>query len=269
MGNTPSPRVLFAVFVGVFFLFAGSFRPIAQESQDDGHFQLKTVVIDAGHGGKDPGALNKWGGREKDVTLAVALKLKNYLKENSPYHLVLTRDSDTYPTLPERAEIANQYAPKETIFVSIHCNASENPASRGAETYIWNHEATDNKAKNVAARENVGADFSLSFILNDLRHRANAPYTEALAKKIQASLVTSVGAVDRKVLRGPFYVLFYPHMPSVLVEIGFISNKEEQTRLRSENHQAKIAAALGKAIVSFGSDTESWRVVNLQPESQP
>ncbi|MBM3216488.1 N-acetylmuramoyl-L-alanine amidase, partial [Candidatus Poribacteria bacterium] len=167
----------------------------------DGHYTLKTVVIDAGHGGKDPGATNRWGLREKDITLAVSLRLRDYLREKTSLNLVMTRDGDTYPTLPERAQIANRYEPLESVFVSIHCNASTNSAANGAETYVYDNEASDAKAQRVAARENQGQDFSLSFILNDLRHRAMKPYTDALADKIQDNLVSSVKVVDRRVQR--------------------------------------------------------------------
>jgi N-acetylmuramoyl-L-alanine amidase len=225
-----------------------------------GHFQLKTVIIDAGHGGKDTGAVNRWGLEEKQVTLSVALKLRDYLKANAPFQIVLTRENDTYPTLPERARIANRFDPVESVYISIHCNAAPSAAARGAETYVYNNKATDDKARRVAARENRGMDFSLDFILADLRHRAMAPFTDALAGRIQGNLVQSVGLSDRRVRGGPFYVLFYTTMPSVLVELGFITNHEEQSRLRSASYQTRLAEAIGKAVVAFGRDMDAWRL---------
>lgn len=235
-----------------------TFAVTAQEERE--LYSLKTVIVDAGHGGKDPGAVNKWGLQEKEVTLAVALRLRDFLKENTPYRVVMTRDDDSYPTLPERAQIANQYPPWESIFVSIHCNASTNGSARGAETYVYDNESSDERAARVAARENLGADFSLDFIFADLRRRAMAPFTNVLAEKVQEALVASLKVQDRKVQRGPFYVLFYPNMPSVLVEIGFITNYEEQKLLASSVYQQQVAEALGNAIISFGQDTKSWSV---------
>jgi N-acetylmuramoyl-L-alanine amidase len=233
---------------------------VAQNGREDGLYSLNTVIVDAGHGGKDPGAVNKWGLQEKDITLAVALRLRDYLNEHSSYSVVMTRDDDTYPTLPERAQIANRYQARESLFVSVHCNASTSGAAHGAETYVYDNEASDEKAARVATRENAGTDFSLDFIFADLRRRAMAPFTNTLAEKIQDALVRSVKVQDRRVQRGPFYVLFYPNMPSVLVEIGFITNYEEQKLLASPAYQKKIAEAIGSAVVSFGRDTESWRV---------
>lgn len=223
-------------------------------------YSLKTVIVDAGHGGKDPGAVNRWGLQEKEVTLAVALRLRDFLKENTAYRVVMTREDDSYPTLPERAQIANRYSPEESLFVSVHCNASTSGSARGAETYVYDNESSDERAARVAARENAGADFSLDFIFADLRRRAMAPLTNILAEKIQEALVASLKVQNRRVQRGPFYVLFYPNMPSVLVEIGFITNYEEQKLLASPAYQQKIAEAIGNAIISFDRDTQSWNV---------
>jgi len=247
-------------FLGWVVVLSLTLHATAQNERNNGHYSLRTVIVDAGHGGKDPGAVNRWGLQEKEVTLAVALRLRDYLKEHTTYRVVMTREDDSYPTLPERAQLANRYEPHESLFVSIHCNASSSSAAHGAETYVYDNEASDEKAARLAARENAGTDFSLDFIFADLRRRAMAPFTQTLAEKIQSALVNSVKVLNRRVQRGPFYVLFYPNMPSVLVEIGFITNYEEQKLLASPSYQQKIAEAIGSAIISFGQDTESWSV---------
>ena len=115
-------------------------------------------------------------------------------------------------------------------------------------------------AARVAARENLGTGFSLDFIFADMRHRAMAPLTEGLASNIQSNLIKRANVLDRRVQEGPFYVLFYTQMPSTLVEIGFLTNKDEQTQLRSAAHQQKLAEAIGAGVVEFGAQFKNWNV---------
>ena len=120
-------------------------------------YKLKTVVIDPGHGGRDTGCISPWKTTEKTVTLAISLKLYQELKK-SKYAVHLTRDTDRYVSLPERVQIANAYPPDQTLFVSIHCNAHNNQKIFGMESYIFDLQPSDERAANLAARENEGEE---------------------------------------------------------------------------------------------------------------
>ena len=229
------------------------------------NFELETIIIDAGHGGKDPGAVNRWGVQEKDVVLAVATQLRDYLAKQAPAHkVVMIRDSDVFVELEDRAWTANEVTSRETahaaaaqsdsIFVSIHCNSAANTSARGAEVFVYNIEATGRRATRALARENLGEDFSLDFIFADMRKRATAPYTERLAHHIDLHLSKVSGVDDSSVEGGPFYVLFYTAMPAVLIELGFLTNAEEQKALTSPAHQRRLVAAIGDAILAFGDE---------------
>jgi N-acetylmuramoyl-L-alanine amidase len=234
---------------------------------------LGSIVIDAGHGGKDPGAVNRWGVREKDVTLAVALKLRDYLRQQSDIPIKMTRETDVYLTLDERSQVANEYvagspARQPSVFISVHCNSAPNVKAVGAETYVYNTTATDKRAARIATRENLGKDFSLDFIFADMRKRAMADLTEQFAVRIQDELVSAAHVEDRDVRRGPFYVLFFSAMPSVLVEVGFLTNRQEQARLTSESGQRSLAEAIGAAVLAFGADElDAWQEAVPQDES--
>jgi len=233
---------------------------------------LGSVVIDAGHGGRDPGAVNRWGVLEKDITLSVALMLRDYLERESDVPVVMTRDTDVYLTLDERSQVANDYVAaspyrRPSVFVSIHCNAASNVKAVGAETYVYNTTATDRRAARIATRENLGTDFSLDFIFADMRKRAIADLTEQFAVRVQDELVTAARVADRDVRRGPFYVLFFSAMPSVLVELGFLTNRQEQARLASAAGQRSLAEAIGAAVIAFGAnDLDAWQEFAPQDE---
>ena len=247
-------------------------RPVVAAEERLQPSALGSVVIDAGHGGKDPGAVNRWGVREKDVTLAVALMLRDYLARESDIPVKMTRDTDVYLTLDERSQVANDYVAasqdrQPSVFVSIHCNSASNGRAVGAETYVYNTTATDRRAARVATRENLGTDFSLDFIFADMRKRAMADLTEQFAVRVQDELVSAAHVEDRDVRRGPFYVLFFSAMPSVLVEVGFLTNRQEQARLTSESGQRSLAEAIGAAVIAFGAnDLDAWQEVAPQDE---
>jgi N-acetylmuramoyl-L-alanine amidase len=222
-----------------------------------------TVVIDAGHGGKDPGALGKKA-YEKDVTLAVALKVGKLIEENCPdVKVIYTRQTDVFVELNERSEIANRN--KADLFISIHCNASKNKASEGAETYtLGMHKTQDNL--DVAMRENAS-------ILKETNHQAKyqqfdpynvvsyirlsnfqSSYQEQsldLAAKIQKQFAERVKRKDRGVKQSGFLVLWKTAMPSVLIEIGFISNLQEEAYLTSEEGQNYIASGIYRAFKEY------------------
>ncbi len=217
---------------------------------------LRRIVVDAGHGGKDPGAIGPGGTKEKDVTLAIAKLLAKRLEEQFSCEVILTRDKDIYLLLEERTAIANRVG--ADLFISIHANASPNRDARGVETYYLNFSKND-KAAAVAARENgttLKQVSDLEMILFDLMANSKINESSRLAAEIQKSLVGELGrhyseVNNHGVRQGPFYVLLGATMPSVLVEAAFISNREEEARLRNRRFQEKAATAIGQGVHNF------------------
>ncbi|MDX9710186.1 MAG: N-acetylmuramoyl-L-alanine amidase [Trichloromonas sp.] len=219
---------------------------------------LRRVVVDAGHGGKDPGAIGPSGLKEKDITLALAKLLKTELERELGCQVILTRDRDVYIPLEERTAIANKVG--ADLFISVHANASHNKSAYGVETYYLNFSKND-KAAAVAARENgtslkqVG---DLELILFDLMANAKINESSRLAAEIQQSLVRDLkreysDVRDLGVKQGPFYVLVGATMPSVLVEAAFISHKREETRLASREFQQQTSAAIVRGVLNYAS----------------
>lgn len=223
---------------------------------------LRRIVVDAGHGGKDPGAIGPSGVLEKDVTLAMAKRLAVRLENELGCQVVLTRDRDIFLPLEERTAIANRVG--ADLFISVHANASNNRNAQGIETYYLNFSKND-KAAAVAARENgtslkeVG---DLELILFDLMANAKINESSRLAAEIQKSLVDHLGrhysnVKNHGVRQGPFYVLLGANMPSVLVESAFISNKTEESRLGSSKYQDHAATAIARAVRTFSQDSKT------------
>lgn len=219
---------------------------------------LRRIVVDAGHGGKDPGAVGANGLMEKMVTLAMAKELAARLEAELGCEVILTRKTDVFIPLEERTAIANKVG--ADLFISIHANASVNRAAQGVETYYLNFSKND-KAAAVAARENgtslkqVG---DLELILFDLMANAKINESSRLASEIQRSLVTDLSrhysnVKDLGVKQGPFYVLLGATMPSVLVESAFISNSVEETRLQDGNFHEKAASAIVKGVRNYAT----------------
>ncbi|MBD3182615.1 hypothetical protein GF312_10005 [Candidatus Poribacteria bacterium] len=225
-----------------------------QGNQGNGKFILQTIVIDAGHGGKDPGA-NRGRLREKNIVLDIAQRLGNIIESKSEWKCILTRNNDTFIQLQDRTAIANQYPADSTLFISIHCNASPSSAGRGLETYVFDTKATDREAAALAERENAYAEMDLAFILNHCYHVGNEPYSIDAAKKVQSMLSSQLRFRNRGVRRAPFYVLAGTKMPAILVELGFISNRYDRQKLESISFRQKAAEALFEAIVNFTRST--------------
>ncbi len=215
------------------------------------------VVIDPGHGGKDPGAIGRKGTREKDIVLDVALRVKKLL-EASGIEVVLTRDEDTFVPLAKRAEIAN--ARGAQLFVSIHCNASKNRKYSGCETFFLSP-AKNSVARNTAALENAALlleenppvkDMSeIESIIADMLHTEYIKESYHLAELVQRELVKRLGREDRGINQAGFYVLAGAFMPSVLVELAFISNPSEERFLRQGSFRQKAAIAISKGVIEF------------------
>ena len=218
--------------------------------------KVSKVVIDAGHGGKDPGCIGKSGLMEKDLTLDIALRLKSLLEEKLGLHVIMTRDRDVFVPLEERTEIANRA--KADLFLSIHVNAAKNRNLRGVETWFLDLAASEH-AKQVAARENsysTKAMSDLETILNDLLLNNKTQESSRLAEILQGALTSDLSQAYRSVknlgVKGaPFMVLQGAKMPSVLSEVSFISNPTEEKRLKNEQYRRTIALGLYKGIQSF------------------
>ncbi len=218
---------------------------------------VKTIVIDPGHGGHDPGApgyyKNVW---EKDIVLNLAKKLAKTLRDRLQISVLLTRSTDKKLTLEERTAIAN--TKKADLFISLHCNAAKNRRLKGIETYLLNL-ATDEKAIAVAARENATSEKNISdleYILSDLMKHAKINESRRLANTVQTSFVKGMkknysGIDDHGVKQAPFYVLLGARMPSILIETGFISNKQECKNLMSDSYQTAISNTITDGIQKY------------------
>ncbi|MFO8111887.1 MAG: N-acetylmuramoyl-L-alanine amidase [Desulfosalsimonadaceae bacterium] len=222
---------------------------------------VRRIVIDPGHGGKDPGAPGAVAGiYEKDVVLDISLMLAKKIKRDLGLEVVLTRTTDTYLTLEERTAIANTQ--RADLFISIHANASRNKNAHGMETYFLNL-TTDNESIAVAARENATSEKNISElqeILNDLMHNAKINESSRLATYAQKSMYGKASGsfnpvVNKGVKQAPFYVLLGAQMPSILIETGFISNPRECRRLMDVDYQRVLCNGIVEGIRSFINDT--------------
>lgn len=231
-----------------------------------------TVVLDPGHGGRDPGTRGPRGTREKDVVLSIARKVREKLEDDGRVRARLTRESDRFLPLEERSRMAVRRG--GDLFISIHANASPSRSARGFETYFLG-EARTEEAKRVAMRENASIRFEpgsgervdarVQYILasNDLNAwRRESMY---LAGHLQNHLRRRRDAPDRGVKQNIFYVLMGASgsMPAVLAEVGFLSNPTEERELAAEAGQDRIAEALADAIVAYFEDRAAGRVAGL------
>lgn len=215
------------------------------------------VVIDPGHGGEEEGASGPTGLLEKDVTLDIARRLKARLEDGGDVEVLLTRNDDATVTLDDRTAIANHE--RADLFVSIHANASRRTGVRGAETYFLSHQATDDESRVVAAIENnaMGIDAGvqgqpgLEMVLWELAQSAFLKESSALAEMIQDNLNDALDIRNRGIKQAPFRVLMGATMPAVLVEVGFISNAEEEDKLRRPAFKEKLAEMLHESIRQY------------------
>ena len=223
--------------------------------------KIKRIVIDAGHGGKDSGAVGRNRLKEKDVVLKIAKGLKETLSKETGAEIIMTRDDDTFIPLEERTAIAN--TKEADIFISVHANASFNRKAGGVETYFLNL-TNDAVAIRLAARENAVSSKKMSdlqYILNDLIKTSKTNESSRLAAVVQESLVsnlkTKYNDVKGNGVKGaPFYVLVGTHMPSVLVEVSFISNPKEEARLSDSNYIKEIVAGITNGVNRYVKEME-------------
>jgi N-acetylmuramoyl-L-alanine amidase len=221
-------------------------------------YHVRKIVVDPGHGGKDPGAIGRNGLKEKDVALSVAKILKSMLEKNG-YKVVLTRNRDKFLSLGRRTYIANRE--KADLFISIHANSSRNRKVAGYEVYYLS-EATDDSARALAAAENYSPELEkaqnsytknvfLQATIWDMLYSENREESVLLAKDISRSLSRCFVGKNRGVKSARFYVLKGVRIPAVLVEVGFISNPYYEKLMRSYSFKVKVAKGILEAIKEY------------------
>jgi N-acetylmuramoyl-L-alanine amidase len=216
----------------------------------------RTIVIDAGHGGHDPGTIGPGGLQEKDVVLDVALRLERLVRTRLGADVILTRGNDVFVPLEERTAIANSKG--ADLFLSIHANASRSPRPRGVETYFLSF-AADPHAEAVAARENAISAATMKDLQNLVKAIAlNSKLDESrdFASSVQEALVANIKPhyphlQDRGVRTAPFYVLIGANMPSILAEIAFVSHPDEERLLRQAEHRERVAWSLCEGVRAY------------------
>ena len=220
-------------------------------------WEFKTIVIDAGHGGKDPGAVGYRGTKEKDIALDVAKRLEKKLSKNMKVKIIMTRDEDVFLRLSERTKIANES--NGNLFISIHTNAAEDRRASGFETFLIGPNKNE-AAVRVAARENAVLELegtsgkkltNEDLIQATIAQSAFASKSEQFASMVQKEIKKRVQSRDRGVKQAGFYVLMGASMPNVLVELGFISNPSEEKKLRSPQYRDQLATAIYRAVEQY------------------
>lgn len=253
------------------------FQPAARMSNE-----IRTVVIDAGHGGKDPGNLGtrRYKKTEKDVSLAVALLVEKYILERHPnIKVVMTRRDDSYPTLHERTVIANRA--QGDVFISIHCDAAENRSAYGSSTYVMGKDHDDENR--VAMRENSvilqednqdvyeGFDPTKpeSYIMLTMFQYAFIQQSVELAQQVQNSFRDDVGRKDRGVKQQPLYVTSRSAMPAILIELGFLTNSAEEDYLITEQGQDEMARSIARSFGQYKLRREGGASAAAEPKLEP
>ncbi len=240
------------------------FLPGVAAAQNGDAASRRLVVIDAGHGGVDPGARGPRGTLEKHVTLAVARMLAEELRRDPTLEVRMTRDRDTLIALTDRSRLANRWRNaggegRPALFMSIHANAHPRTTARGFETFFLSEAKTED-ARRVAEMENAAQQYEqpsnapldpLSFIKHDLRQNLYLHESSDWAEMIQRRLATSHPGPNRGVKQAGFVVLNGAFMPAVLVELGFITNVEEERMLSDPSAQRRMARELAAAVSDF------------------
>lgn len=256
---------LLAICIVLSVSFSFQFNAFAQNSG-----KISIIVIDAGHGGRDPGALGKRS-MEKDIALNVALKTGRYIEQNfSDVKVIYTRKTDKFVELHKRGKIANKA--KANLFISIHCNSNTSKSPYGTETYVLGVEENRTK-RNMEVAMTENAAIMLEENQEDLYDGFNASSPESyigltlfqsehldqsldLANRIQLQFKNRVGRKDRGVHQAGFLVLWRTAMPSVLVELGYLSNSTEEAFLKSEKGQTYMASAIYRAVKEYKREYE-------------
>jgi N-acetylmuramoyl-L-alanine amidase len=217
---------------------------------------FRTIVIDPGHGGRDPGARGLRGTEEKDITLKVGLKLRDLLSKQPGVRVMMTRERDVFVELEDRAKFANSL--EADLFVSIHVNSHPQRTVKGIEIYHFG-EAKDQRALEVAARENgtplsntgVGWEYLVADLLTSKKIEASLELAWATKEAMVAHMNGHYATVDHGVKTAPFYVLRFTSMPSILAEIAYVSNPSEENLLRTDTFVTRVAESLHEGMKAF------------------
>jgi len=226
------------------------------------HGEIKKIVIDPGHGGKDPGAVSNSGMYEKDIVFSIAEKLKEKFEKENQFVVIMTRKEDIYVPLEERRRLANSNG--GDVFISIHCNSVSNRKrkkyAQGFETYFLSL-ANNEEARKTAKLENQAILFdenseslesdTLKNIVFDLIHNAYLRESQLFARIILEEMEKNLPSTKRKVDQAGFLILKGLYMPGVLIETGFLSNESEEKKLRTLDYQDKIAQSIYQATINF------------------
>ena len=249
-------------------VFGALFLTYPAYGGNDGAYRLRRVVIDPGHGGKDPGAVGRRT-KEKDVVLPISLKLGGYINEYLPdVEVIYTRTTDEFVELHRRAEIANRN--NADLFISIHANANSNRNIKGTDTFVLGlHRTKENL--DAAMKENAAILFEEdydeqyqgfdpnspeSYIIFSLMQNTFLGQSLNFASYVQGQFRERAGRIDRGIRQAGFIVLYQTTMPSVLIEVGFVSNEEEERFLMSDQGQSYIASAIFRAFRDYKESIE-------------
>lgn len=233
--------------------------------------KLQRIALDPGHGGHDQGTVGPRGLVEKDLVLDIAQRLGRLLEQEIGCEVVYTRTDDSYVPLEARTALANEK--KADLFISLHANSSRAPSISGVETFYLNF-TNSRDAMDVAARENASSDKNISelqSLLQKIARQEKIDESRELAKRVQASLHSlsaqyNRGSRNRGVKEAPFIVLIGAQMPSVLVEIGFLSNFREENLLKRPEHRQRVAEALLRGISRYAQSLSHFQVAQAKEE---
>ena len=268
-------KILYIFLVALVFTLGSAYRISKKVVTIDKKF---IVVLDAGHGGSDPGTLGtgRYKTSEKDIALDVTMKVGKLIEQNYPnVKVVYTRTGDTFPTLKRRVEIANTN--NADLFISIHCNANPNTEASGSESFVMGLHKSEESLRN-AMRENAsiylesdgGKDYDGfdpnnpdTYIAMSLRENIYQDKSIVLAKNVQDEFV-KLGRKDRGVKQAPYYVITFTNMPSILIELGFLSNNKEEDYLQGKAAKEELSSAVYRAFVDYQS-----KLFNIQPTNMP
>jgi N-acetylmuramoyl-L-alanine amidase len=224
----------------------------------------KRIVIDPGHGGKDPGGNKLFGLKEKDINLAVAKELYDLLKADDAFDVMMTRKTDEFIPLADRSVMANNF--KADLFISIHANAARDRREKGFEIYFMSEKASDPWAAQVADYENSvigledggGQSDPAAMLLHSLARNEYLNEGSQLAGLVRGEMQKRTPFVDRGVKQAAFYVLRGTYCPGILVEIGFMTNSSDQKHMNDKKKRANTANAIYKGVMKY-ADMKSWK----------
>jgi len=224
-------------------------------------YRVKTIVLDPGHGGRDPGAIGLNGLKEKDINLDIAVKLKRMLEKDPTYEVYLTRTGDYFVPLLARTVFANQK--NADLFISIHCNASRKSRNEGGMETYYLGKPTNKAAEILALYENgkeIKDEKHLTKLLKQIKKELKGKESIHFAKVVQNHILAETNFMNRGIKTAPFVVIVGTQMPAVLVELGFISNPAEEILLSQRNFREKLATGLYQSIKAYSHNVLLARV---------